>query len=291
MSEVRCVVDAKAIIGESAVWDERYHFVYWLDIDGRKLHRYDPASNHDDAWDMPGRAAALALRAMGGVVLAMEHGFYSFEFMDPRPKLIAALDGIPAATRLNDGRADPAGRFWSGTVNGAAREPTGAMFCLDTDGRATRKFGGIDISNALCWSPDGKTMYHTDSFTWKIQAYEFDAATGTAANPRVFVDIPREEEGFADGATVDSEGCLWAAHWGYGRVKRYDPDGKLMQTVQLPVTNITCPCFGGPDLTTLYVTTARFRLTDEQAARQPLAGGLFAVETDVKGQVERRYEG
>lgn len=290
MSEVRCVVDAKAQIGESAVWDDRYHLLYWLDIEGRKVHRFDPSTGHDAVWDMPGPAGSLALRAIGGVVLAMEHGFYIFEFMDPTPQLVAKIVGEPATNRLNDGRADPAGRFWAGTANHAKREPTGAMYCLDTKGKVEKKFGNIDISNSLCWSPDGKTMYHADSFTWKIQAYDFDPETGAVANPRTFIEIPREE-GFSDGATVDAEGCLWAAHWGHGHVNRYDPSGRLIHTIQLPVTNITCPCFGGRDLTTLYVTSATFRLSDEQRAQQPLAGGLFAIETTVKGLPEHRFLG
>ncbi|HEX4111019.1 MAG TPA: SMP-30/gluconolactonase/LRE family protein [Stellaceae bacterium] len=290
MSEVRCVVDAHAEIGESAVWDDRFHLLYWLDIAGRKLHRFDPSTGHDAVWDMPAEAGAVALRAAGGVVLAMLHAFHTFDFMDPTPRLVAKIDGEPATNRLNDGRADPAGRFWSGTVNQAKREPTGAMYCLGVDGKVEKKFGGIDISNSLCWSPDGKTMYHADSFTWKIQAWDFDADTGAVANPRTFIDIPRDE-GFSDGATVDAEGCLWAAHWGHGRVKRYDPAGTLMHTIQLPVTNITCPCFGGPNLTTLYVTSATFRLSDKQRAQQPQAGGLFAIETEFTGLPENRYAG
>lgn len=290
MSEVRCIVDAHAQIGELPVWDDNFHLLYWLDIEGKKLHRFDPSTGHDAVWDMPAPAGSLALRAAGGVVLAMQHGFYAFDFMDPTPRLIAAIDGEPTTNRLNDGRADPGGRFWAGTANHAKREPTGAMYCLDVDGKVEKKFGGIDISNSLCWSPDGKTMYHADSFTWKIQAWDFDPATGAAANPRTFIQIPRDE-GFSDGATVDADGCLWAAHWGHGRLKRYDPAGRLIHAIQLPVTNITCPCFGGPDLTTLYVTSATFRLTDEQRAQQPQAGGLFAIETTVKGLPEHRYAG
>jgi sugar lactone lactonase YvrE len=290
MTDVRCVVDAHAEIGESAVWDDKYHLLYWVDIPGKKLHRFDPSTGHDAVWDMPKDPGAVALRAMGGVVLAMRDGFYSFDFMHPAPRLLAAVAGEPATNRLNDGRADPAGRFWSGTVNEANRDPTGALYCLGIDHAVTKKFGGISCSNSLCWSPDGKTMYHADSFTWKIQAWDFDAASGDIANPRIFVDIPRDQA-FSDGATVDAEGCVWAAHWGQGQVKRYDPDGKPMQTVQLPVTNLTSPCFGGRDLTTLYVTSATFRLTDEQRKQQPQAGGLFAIETDVKGLPEHRFGG
>ena len=290
MNEMRCVVDARAEIGECPVWDDWYQLLYWLDIAGKKLHRFDPSTGHDAVWDMPAEAGAVGLRERGGVVLAMRHGFYTFDFTDPTPRLVAMIEGEPTTNRLNDGRVDPAGRFWSGTANHAKREPTGAMYCLGIDGKIEKKFAGIDISNSLCWSPDGKTMYHSDSFTWKIRAWDFDAATGAVANPRTFIDIPREE-GFADGATVDADGCLWAAHWGHGHLSRYDPAGTLMHTIQLPVTNITCPCFGGRDLTTLYVTSATFRLSDEQREQQLQAGGLFAIETTVKGLPERRYAG
>jgi len=288
--EVRCVVDAHAGIGESPVWDDHHHLLYWVDIPAKALHRFDPHTGHDAVWDMPSEPGAVALRAAGGVALAMRDGFYGFDFMNPVPRLLAKLEGEPSTNRLNDGRADVAGRFWSGTVNEAAREPTGALYCLGTDRKISKKIAGIAVSNSLCWSPDAKTMYHADSFTWKIQAWDFDAATGEIANPRVFVDIPRDR-GFSDGATIDAEGCLWAAHWGQGEVKRYDPTGALMRIVQLPVTNLTCPCFGGPDLTTLYVTSATFRLTDAQRAAQPQAGGLFAIETEVKGLPEHHYRG
>jgi L-arabinonolactonase len=290
MTEIRCVVDAKAQIGESAVWDDRFHLLYWVDIPGKKLHRFDPSTGYDAVWEMPQDPGAVALRERGGVVLAMRDGFYSFDFMHPVPNLLAPLEGEPATNRLNDGRADPHGRFWSGTVNEANRDPTGALYSLGVDRKVAKKFGDIACSNSLCWSPDGKTMYHADSFTWQIKAWDFDAENGAIANPRIFVDIPRDR-GFSDGATVDAEGCLWAAHWGQGEVKRYDPTGKLMHIIQLPVTNLTSPCFGGPDLTTLYVTSATFRLTDEQRAQQPQAGGLFAIETTVKGLPEHRYRG
>lgn len=290
MSEIRCVVEAGAGIGESPVWDERYHLLYWVDIIGRKLHRFDPSTGIDAAWDMPEQPGAVALRRSGGVVLAMRHGFYAFDFMDPDPELLVSVAGEPRTNRLNDGRVDPSGRFWSGTVNESGRDPTGALYCLDWGRRVVPKLDGIACSNSLSWSPDGKLMYHADSFTWQIRAWDFDAATGDIANPRRFIDIP-DEEGFPDGATVDAEGCLWVAHWGHGHVKRYDPEGNPMTTIELPVSNVTCPCFGGRDLSTLYVTTARFGLDDAQRPAQPLAGGLFAIELEVKGLAERRYGG
>lgn len=290
MTEVACVVNAGAELGESPVWDEQFHLLYWVDILGRKLHRFDPSTGTDAVWEMPEPPGAVALRAVGGVVLAMRHAFYRFEFMAPDPVVMGRLEGEPATNRLNDGRVDPAGRFWCGTVNEASREPTGALYCLDAGRRVSRKLDGVACSNSLCWSPDGKIMYHADSFTWQIKAWDFDAATGAIANPRLFIDIPRTE-GFSDGATIDADGCLWAAHWGHGRVNRYDPQGKLMQTVQLPASNVTCPAFGGPDLATLYVTSARFRLDEAQRAAQPLAGGLFAIDVGVKGLPEARYAG
>jgi len=290
VTEIACVAAAGVELGESPVWDDRYHLLYWVDILGRKLHRFDPYTGVDAAWDMPQEPGAVALRRQGGVVVALRHGFYAFDFMDPEPNLLAPIPDEPATNRLNDGRVDPAGRFWSGSVNEATREPTGALYCLDDERRVSRKLAGIACSNSLCWSPDGKTMYHADSFTWQIRAWDFDADTGAIANPRLFIDIPREE-GFSDGATVDAEGCLWAAHWGQGQLKRYDPAGKPMRTVELPVSNVTCPCFGGPDLTTLYVTSARFRLTDAQREVEPQAGGLFAFDAGVKGLPENRYAG
>ncbi len=290
MSAVECVIPAGAELGESALWDDKHHLLYWVDIPAKKLHRYDPYSGHDAVWDMPSEPGAVGLRQAGGVVLALRAGFHIFDFTDPMPRRVAPLQGEPTTNRLNDGRVDPAGRFWSGTVNEVDREASGALYCLDTKGRVEKKIGGIACSNSLCWSPDGKTMYHADSFAWTIWAWDFDAATGAIANRRVFLDIPRDRA-FSDGATVDAEGCLWAAHWGDGTVKRYDPEGKFMRAIEFPATNLTCPAFGGRDLTTLYVTSARYRLTKEQLAAQPLAGGVFAADAGVKGLPENRYLG
>lgn len=289
MSEARCVVDAHAATGESPVWDDNYHLLYWTDIPGRKLHRFDPSTGHDAVWDMPGEVGAVALRAGGGVVLAMRHGFYSFEFMDPNPALLAPIVGEPEGNRLNDGRVDSEGRFWSGTFN-PRREPNGTLYCLDTERRVTSKLGNIGCSNSLCWSPDAKTMYHADSFAGKIQAWEFDAASGAIAKPRLLIEVP-PEQGAPDGAVVDAEGCLWVAQIGSGQVVRYDPDGARMHAIAFPTLDVTCPCFGGRDLTTLYVTSAAFRLAAAERAEQPLAGGLFAIETDIKGLPEKRYRG
>lgn len=289
MTEIRCVVEAQAETGESPVWDDNYHLLYWTDIPGRKLHRFDPSTGHDAVWDMPGEVGAVALRASGGVVLAMRHGFYGFDFMEPTPWLLAPLAGEPEGNRLNDGRVDAEGRFWCGTFN-PSREPTGALYCLDGNRDVMRKRGDIGCSNALCWSPDGKTMYHADSFAGKIQAWDFDPSTGAIANPRLFVEMA-PDEGAPDGAVVDAEGCLWVAQIGGGRVIRYDSDGKPIQTIALPVRDVTCPCFGGRDLTTLYVTSGAFRVPASERAAQPLAGGLFAIETEVAGLPENRFGG
>jgi sugar lactone lactonase YvrE len=290
VSEIECVVMAGAGLGESPVWDDKYHLLYWVDISGKKLHRFDPYTKHDIAWDMPHEPGAVALCDGGGVTLAMRHGFYWFGFMDPNPTPVAALPDEPATNRLNDSRVDPAGRFWAGTVNEAGREPTGALYCLDAKHRIEKKIDAISCSNSLCWSPDGKIMYHADSFARIVHRWAFDAATGAIADRRVLIEVP-PDAGIPDGAAVDSEGCLWIAHWGPGEVRRYDPEGKLMRAIKLPTTNVTCPCFGGRDLTTLYVTSATFRLSDQDRARQPLAGGLFALEAGVKGLPEKRYRG
>jgi xylono-1,5-lactonase len=289
VSDSRCVVAAGAEIGGSPVWDDHYHLLYWVDTPGRKLHRFDPHTGVDVAWDMPQEPGAVALRRAGGVMLALRDGFYAFDFMDPEPALLARLAAEPAANRLNGGRIDPAGRFWSGTVTPSG-EPAGALYCLDPDHRVERKLGDIAGADALCWSPDGKVMYQANGFSREIRAWDFDAATGAIARPRPFAELPGEE-GFADGATVDAGGCLWVAHRGAACVRRYDPEGKPMATIFLPVTNVTCPCFGGPDLTTLYVTSATFGLTAMARAAQPMAGGLFAIDTDITGRVEERYAG
>ena len=286
MEKISCVLDAAAITGESPVWDEKRARLYWVDIPGQKIHRFDPATGTDEVWPTPEPVGALGLRERGGLVLALKSGFYFFDLASGKASPVALIDE-PDSNRLNDGRVDPAGRFWAGSMNERGRGKIAALYCLNHDLTCEKKIGGIALSNTLCWSPDGRVMYHADTLERKISAWDFDAATGAIGNQRLFIDVP-PGEGVPDGATVDAEAYLWVAHWGTGHLNRYNPSGKLVRTIQLPVTNITCPAFGGAGLDILYVTSATAALNAAQRAAQPQAGGLFAIEAGVRGLPEKR---
>ena len=189
--------------------------------------------------------------------------------------------------RFNDGKVDPRGRFWAGTLG---EDNQSCLYKLDPDGSVQIMETGIQISNGLGWSPDLKTMYYTDSPLRVIYAYDFDLNSGSINNRRKFVKVPRED-GFPDGLTVDSEGFIWSAHWDGWRVTRYDPDGKIERVIYLPVQRPTSCAFGGPDLDQLFITSAWTGLSETERQEQPLAGDLFLVHGEVKGRKEYDFLG
>jgi sugar lactone lactonase YvrE len=292
MSEYELVVDARNELGEGSLWVPREQTLYWLDILGRLILRYDPATGTHEAFEVKSPITALGIREGGGFVAATET---SLAFWDPaRPgeldtivDLVADRPGI----RFNDGGVDPRGSFWAGTMNEDDDTlPEGELFRLDPDLGVRRMGSGYTISNGIGWSPDHSTMYFTDTLRRVILAFDYDVETGSIENGRPFIEVP-EGEGYPDGMTVDSEGFIWSAQWGGWRVMRYDPQGKPEREIALPAAQVTCPCFGGAGLDGLHVTTARVGLSKDDLRTQPLAGGLFRVDPGVKGLEEASFKG
>jgi len=290
MTEVACVLDAKASLGEGPIWDAADRALYWVDIKGHAIHRFDPASGQDQAWPTAEDIGSLALREGGGLVTATASGF-GFHDLDngQRTPIVDPEPGL-AKNRFNDGKPDRRGRFWAASMEDAEREPTGALYRLDPDLSCHRMVGEVICSNGLCWSPDERILYFADSIRHMVWRWDFEPEAGTISNRRVFLEID-PAMGDPDGATVDAEGHYWLAQWGGWRIARYDPDGRRERTVEMPVAQPTCPAFGGPDLDVLYVTTARFGLDAAALAKQPQAGGIFAIDAGVKGIAERRFAG
>lgn len=290
MAEIRCVVDGHNTLGETPVWDMREQALFWVDIEGCTLFRLDPATGALRDFRFPERIASFALRERGGFLVALAS---SLALLDPAT---GRLDRLPRpashaeGNRFNDGKCDRAGRFWVGTMDDSLSERTGGLYCVDHDLSMTLVDQGIGISNSLAWSPDDRTMYFADTLTREIYAYDYDLAAGTARNRRVFSDLAGQP-GNPDGSTIDAEGFLWNAQWDGSRLVRYAPDGRIDRIVDLPVQKPTSCAFGGPDLATLYVTTAVWDLEGDALARQPQAGGLFAFEPGVRGLSEPRFTG
>jgi len=288
--EARLVLDAHARVGEGPVWDARSAALVWVDILAPAIYTYRPSDGSTSALGLDHDVGACAPRQDGGFVLALDDGFALLDPGSQSPRLIAPVEADDPTTRFNDGRCDPRGRFWAGTMAYDERAAAGALYRLDPDGRVERVLDGLTISNGLDWSPDGRLLYFIDTATGGIDAFDYDAETGAIAGRRRLVTID-QNDGWPDGMTVDAEGHLWVALWGGWSVRRYAPDGRLEQVVRLPVAQVSSCAFGGDELDDLYITTAADGLGPEALRAQPHAGGLFHCRPSVKGRPANLYAG
>ena len=285
MTDIECVVDAKALLGESTYWDPKAVVLWWIDIYAKTIHRFDPAIMQDASYALPDYPGCIAVRERGGLVITTSNGFHFFDPETGRLKSIVDPESEMPDTRFNDGKTDRQGRFWSGSMfeaQGKKPAKIASLYRLDPDLSVHRIVEGIGCSNGLAWSPDSRTMYFTDSHTPYVWAYEFDPATAEVGARRAYVDLAYMD-GIVDGSTVDCDGCYWLTVPFKGKVMRFDPKGKLMRTIEMPTDLPTCCEFGGKNLDVLYVTSATLRRTPEILKDQPLAGGLFALNVGVKG--------
>ena len=288
-ASVACVVDAKNILGEVPVWDVAEQALYWVDIEGKLLQRLTPATGAVERWAMPERIACFALRETGGLIVGFASGIAFYDLETGAIDWIARPDPVPT-NRFNEGKCDRRGRFWAGTMDDRLSDHSGSLFRVDPDRTVTKVLGGTGISNSIVWSLDDREFYFADTLDSVIERFDYDAAGGTIANPRRIVDLAGT--GISpDGSTIDTEGYLWNAQWDGWRIARYAPDGRLDRIVELPVQKPTSCMFGGPDLRTLYVTSAIWDLTPEQLRDQPEAGGLFALDVGIGGVPEPRFAG
>ncbi len=281
MTAATCVWDIKATLGEGPIWHN--DALWFVDIKGHKIHRYDPATGEQMSFDAPEPVTFLApLAPNAGLIVGLKSGLHRFHPALGGFKPLIVVEDAALDNRPNDATVDAQGRLWFGTMHDPETEKTGSLYRMDATGVA-RMDKNICITNGPCVSPDGKTFYHTDTLEKTIWAYDL-AEDGSLSNKRAFVNIQFGDDIYPDGSVVDSEGCLWTALWGGFGAVRISPAGEVLARVDLPVPNVTKPCFGGPDLKTLYFTTARKGLSDEALTQHPLAGGLFAVQVDVAGQ-------
>jgi sugar lactone lactonase YvrE len=275
-------------LGEGPVWDERSGELVRVDISGRLVHRWNPTTDQSTSFETEGDVAAVVLCDDGGLVLAIECELWLRDIAGEMA-LIGDVEAKPGV-RFNDCRADPRGRLWAGTLHRDREPRQAALYRLDPGGVLTTVLPERTISNGIGWSLAGTTMYYIDSTTQRISEFDYDLDTGELGEQRPFAEID-PTDGLPDGLTVDAHGCVWVCLFGGGRMRRYLPDGTLDQEIMLPLTNPTCPAFGGADLSTLYVTTARHRLTDEQLAREPLAGAVLQIDVGVAGCPAHRFAG
>lgn len=290
MSAFEVVAQTQDQVGECPIWCPITNRLYWIDIRAPALHRVSIADGQVQTWMLPELIGSFAIRKSGGFLLALKSGFYRGEQFGGSLTLIHAPEPDLPKNRLNDGRCDPAGRFWVGSMQDFGGPPAGSLYRLDPDGSCHRMLPGLTMPNGLAWTPDGATMYLADSAHGTIRAYPFEVATGAIGAGRLFVDTT-QHPGKPDGSAMDEEGCLWSAEYGGWRVVRYATTGAIDRVIELPVAQVAACAFGGPRLRTLYVTTARQKLRAEDLASQPLAGAVFAVPAGVAGIPEPRFAG
>lgn len=282
MIEVKCEWQIEATLGEGPLWVARENAVYWVDIIKHQVHRLSLADDSKETWTFDSEVTSLAAREQGGFVGTVRDGFAFIDFMTSSYDPIALPEAHMLDNRFNDGKVDGYGRYWGGSMDNEGAKESGSLYRLDAGLRLRKMDDNYIISNGPAFSKDGKTMYHTDSIKQII--YAFDCAeNGDVSNKWEFIYLKEEAEGKPDGMTVDSEDCIWLCHFGGSRITRYSPDGDVLQVIPMPVPNVTSCTFAGPELDTLYITTARLLLTNEELDIYPLAGSLFSCKPGVVG--------
>ena len=287
MVQAACVAHTQDVLGEVPRWHPLERALYWIDAFKPAVHRLDPASGKLESFTPPEKLGSFAPRAGGGLLIAGRGGLAHYDPASGTLDRIVDPEGGGAVNILNDGRCDRRGRFWVGSMSKTMERASGSLYRLER-GHLAAVDDGIWVANGVCWSPDERRMYLADSHVKTIFVYEFDLAAGTIGPRRVFATMG-DRPGVPDGSSVDAEGFIWNAVFDGSCLLRYAPDGRVNRIVQLPVSRPTACAFGGADLATLYLTTARFRLAPERLAAEPLAGGLLALDVGVKGLPEPLY--
>lgn len=287
--EAELVLDARADIGEGSIWHD--DLLYWVDISAGKVFMYDSAAGTNRDIEVGQMVGTVVPREQGGLAVAVKEGF---ALLDPESGKVTHLHNPePGNTlnRMNDGKCDPAGRFWAGTMNIAEDQATGSLYCMDTDHAVHRRLENLTVANGIVWSSDARTMYYIDSATSRVDAFDFDLDSGEISNQRTAISVPLEL-GWPDGMAIDEDDNVWVAMWQGSAVTHWDPrTGKQLGAIEVPASQITSCAFGGPNLDELYITSARYKLNEDQLRSEPHAGGLFKAAPGVRGVPAFTFKG
>lgn len=280
----RLLFNAKAILGEGAIWNHLINKLYWVDIEGKFFNIFDPYTGENKVYSTNKRIGTVVPIGAETVLMALENGIAT---LDLRNGAITYKFNTDIHTtynkRFNDGKCDPQGRFWVGTLSMDGVREVSSLYCINKDFSLVEKISGVSTSNGIIWSIDSSLMYYADTPTGEIVQYDFDSEQGNITNRKLIVKIP-EEMGYPDGMTIDNEGMLWVALWDGFCVARFDPStGELLQKIDVPAPKVTSCAFGGRDLDQLYITTASCEMTEEECNKYPLSGALFVADAGVKG--------
>ncbi|MCE4567064.1 SMP-30/gluconolactonase/LRE family protein [Maribellus sp. CM-23] len=282
-SEVELVIDSKSELGEGAIWNYRTGELMWVNIKGKILNFYNPVSGLNKEMLTGQMVGTVVPSESGQVLVALQNGIYSLDPETGTKKLLADPEADKPDNRFNDGKCDPAGRLWAGTMSLVGAKQAGALYRFDPDTSVHKMVDGVGTSNGIVWSADKTKMYYIDTPTRQVMGYDYDNETGAISHPKVAVEIP-EGAGYPDGMTIDEEDNLWVALWGGSAVACFNPEnGDLIRKIEVPAKNVTSCAFGGNDLGTLYITTARESTSEEDLQKFPHAGGVFKIRPGVKG--------
>lgn len=274
---VEVVLDHCCLLGEGPIWDSVNNRVLWVDIEKGELHQFYTENNRHIAFKVGQMIGAISLSKSGFLVGALEHGFFKINLETQKLYPILDPEADLPENRFNDGKCDPTGRFWAGTMSVKNKNNAGKLYMLDANQSVSLKINDVTCSNGMAWSLDHDSFYYIDTGSQEVVAYDYENKTATISNKRSIIKITAEE-GYPDGMTIDSEGMLWIALWGGWQIRRYNPsNGKLLHQIQLPVSQVTSCTFGGENLEDLYITSAKTGLDKIQQLAQPLAGSLFVI--------------
>ncbi|QGJ70559.1 Sugar lactone lactonase YvrE [Planctomycetales bacterium 10988] len=287
-----CVLDAKALLAEGPCWDEPRQCLWWVDIENSIVNCFDPVTKENKSREVNSHVGFAIPTSQNDLILGTFNGFYRLDFETGGETPISNPEAGLDRNRFNDGKCDPLGRLWGGTLSYDRTPGDASLYCLEsTEKPARRVIENVTTSNGLAWSADAKTMYYIDTGSRQVDALDFDLETGTVSNRRTIIKVP-EEMGKPDGMTIDQEGMLWTALFRGGGVARWNPaTGEQLAMIELPVTNVTSCCFAGEKYEDLYITSARAGLQESQVPEQPLAGGIFHCRPGVGGFPSVRFAG
>lgn len=281
--QANIVLNAQAKLGEGTIWHPTEKKLYWVDIEGRMLHVFDPESGEDKPYNVSERIGTVVPTKAGETIIALQNGIALFDLSTGQ--ISHQLDpekDIPG-NRFNDGKCDPWGNLWVGSMALDEKDPVGSVYRIDPDFSSEKRISNVTVSNGICWSLDGSVMYYIDSPTRKIVAYDFQGGDGSISNPRTIINVA-DQMGFPDGMTIDNQGMLWVALWGGAAVRCWNPNtGEMMDKIEIPAPHVTSCAFGGKNLDQLYITTARQGLSQAQLDKYPHSGDLFVSEVGVQG--------
>jgi sugar lactone lactonase YvrE len=282
---VQTLLQSNATLGEGPLWDERTQRLYWVDILGHALHRSDPLRQTNEIFSIGEAVGTVVLGESGQIYLAVQDGFAHFDLQSGALTPLASPEADRPGNRFNDGKCDPGGRFWAGTMGFESQPRAGALYRLDPDHSVHRMLDDVTVSNGIAWSADHKTMYYVDSAPRSVSAFDYDLASGTISNRRPIAEVTADM-GSPDGMALDVDGKLWIAHYGGSCVRRWDPEtGQVLAEIPVPTLKVTACAFGGADMKTLFITTA----SNNQPKTDHHAGNLFMARPGVRGQATYRF--